>query len=148
MPTSDFFYRLLHYYQIELHNLDPNSILQISSFVALNEGYLGIKPNFALWKHFFFASVFSKTLKIGGTTPVHAGSCLLQIRQSRMSQYIPMKGSSSHKGWHLKWFYLRSDPDAPLPRYSGRFFREAPEYWNWGPEKAERKKISTLLQVV
>ena len=77
MPTGDFFRGLLYYYKIKLHNLNPNSILQISSFVALNEGYLGIKPNFALWKHFFFAFVFSKTLKIGGMAPVRADSCSL-----------------------------------------------------------------------
>jgi hypothetical protein len=29
-----------------------------------------------------------------------------------------MKGSSSNKGWHQRWFYLRSDANAPLPPYT------------------------------
>jgi hypothetical protein len=46
--VSDFLHMLLHHYRMELQNLNPNSILQITVFVALCEGYLGIKPNFAL----------------------------------------------------------------------------------------------------
>jgi hypothetical protein len=49
--VSDFFRGLLHHYGIELQNLNPNSILQIAVFLALCEGYLCIKPNFALWKY-------------------------------------------------------------------------------------------------
>jgi hypothetical protein len=49
--VSDFFRELLHHYGIELQNLNPNSIMQIMVFVTLCEGYLGIKPNFALWKY-------------------------------------------------------------------------------------------------
>jgi hypothetical protein len=48
MLVNNFFHGLLHYYGIELHNLNPNSILQIVVFGTLCEGYLGIKPNFAL----------------------------------------------------------------------------------------------------
>jgi hypothetical protein len=47
-PASNFFRGLLHYYGIELQNLNPNLILQITVFITLCEGYLGIKPNFTL----------------------------------------------------------------------------------------------------
>jgi hypothetical protein len=70
---SDFFYGLPHY-GIELQNLNPNSIMQITVFVALCEGYLGIKPNFALWKYYFYATIFYKTV------PVRIGSCTIQLR--------------------------------------------------------------------
>jgi hypothetical protein len=70
-PASDFFCGLLHHYGIALQNLNPNSILQIMVFVALCEGYLGIKPNFALWKYYFCAVIFSKTV------PVRIGSCVI-----------------------------------------------------------------------
>jgi hypothetical protein len=59
-----------------------------------------------------------------------------------------MKGSSSNKGWHQQWFYLRSDVDVPLPLYTSRFFGEAPERWGYGPITTERKKIESLLQAV
>jgi hypothetical protein len=56
-----------------------------------------------------------------------------------------MKGSSSNKGWHQRWFYLRSDADAPLPPYTGRFFRGALERWGYGPIAVDMKKIDILL---
>jgi hypothetical protein len=77
MPASDFFCGLLHHYRIELQNLNPNSILQIMVFVALCEGYLGIKPNFALWKYYFYATVFYKTVRRGEMVPVRIGSCAI-----------------------------------------------------------------------
>ena len=36
---------LLHYYGVELHNLNPSSIVQAAIFVAVCEGYLGIAPH-------------------------------------------------------------------------------------------------------
>jgi hypothetical protein len=64
-PVSNFFHGLLHYHGIELQNLNPNSILQIMVFVALCEGYLGIKI------------VFLKTVRRGETVPVRIGNCVI-----------------------------------------------------------------------
>jgi hypothetical protein len=47
-PASNFFHGLLRHYRIEMQNLNPNSLLQIAVFVALCEGYQGIRLNFAL----------------------------------------------------------------------------------------------------
>jgi hypothetical protein len=60
-PASNFFRDLLHHYGVEMQNLNPNSIWQIMVFTALCEGHLGIRPNFALWKYYFYATVFLKT---------------------------------------------------------------------------------------
>jgi hypothetical protein len=77
MPTSDFLHGLLHHYGIELQNLNPNLILQIAVFVALCEGYLGIKPNFTQWKYYFYATVFYKTVRRGEMVPVRIGNCAI-----------------------------------------------------------------------
>jgi hypothetical protein len=74
---SNFFCELLHHYGIELQNLNPNSILQIVVFVALCEGYLGIRPNFALWKYYFCATAFLKMVRRGETVLAHIGSCAI-----------------------------------------------------------------------
>jgi hypothetical protein len=50
-----------------MHNLNPNLVLQIAVFIALCEGYLGIKPNFALWKYYFCATIFLKIVWKGET---------------------------------------------------------------------------------
>jgi hypothetical protein len=77
MPASNFFRSLLHHYEIEMQNLNPNSILQIAVFVALCEGYLGIRPNFALWKYYFCATVFLKSVRKGELVPVRISSCAI-----------------------------------------------------------------------
>ena len=51
--TSSFFRGLLYFYGIELINLNPNSILQISAFIHLCEAFLGIRPHFNLFRYLF-----------------------------------------------------------------------------------------------
>jgi hypothetical protein len=75
IPMSKFFQGLLHHYMIELQNLNPNSVLWITVFVTLCEGYLGIKPNFALWKYYFCATTFLKMVRRGEMAPMLIGSC-------------------------------------------------------------------------
>lgn len=123
LPPSDFFRGLLHHYQVELHNLNPNGVMQMVVFVALCEGFLGILANFELWKYFLHAKVFLRTLKIPGdekkAVPVRSDGCAIQLHQGRMAQYLIVKGSSSNKGWHSGWFYLRNN-DRLLPRWTGK----------------------------
>ncbi|KAK1641938.1 hypothetical protein QYE76_059743, partial [Lolium multiflorum] len=52
-PIHDFLRGLLFVYGIQLHQLTPNSILHISIFITLCECFLGIPPNWALWKGIF-----------------------------------------------------------------------------------------------
>ena len=42
LPMDQFMRVLLHYYSVELHNFNSNSIAQAAIFVAVCEGYLGI----------------------------------------------------------------------------------------------------------
>ena len=42
VPASHFMRALLHYYGVELHNFNPNSIAQAAIFAAVCEGFLGI----------------------------------------------------------------------------------------------------------
>jgi hypothetical protein len=44
MPASRFMRALPHYYGVELHNFNPNSIAQAAIFVAVCEGFLGLTP--------------------------------------------------------------------------------------------------------
>ena len=56
---------LLHHYQIELQHLNPNGIQHIAAFIALCEGYLGIKPHFELWRYFFSTPCTRKGREVG-----------------------------------------------------------------------------------
>ena len=45
MPVDRFMRALPHYYGMELHNFNTNSIVQAAIFVSVYEGYLGIAPH-------------------------------------------------------------------------------------------------------
>jgi hypothetical protein len=49
VPASRFMRAILHVYEVELHNLSPNSIVQAAIFAAVCEGFLGIAPHWDLW---------------------------------------------------------------------------------------------------
>jgi hypothetical protein len=78
VPPSHFMRALLHYYNVELHHLAPNSISQAAIFVAVCEGYLGMERHWNLWLHLFRAEHFTKKAgKRGVRRVVHVGSCTL-----------------------------------------------------------------------
>jgi hypothetical protein len=95
MPASCFMRTLPHYYRVELHNFNPNSIAQAAIFVAVCEGFLGIDPHWDLWTHLFSASTDVKKVRMA----MRAGGCTLQLRSGRAAQYIPASIVSSNKGW-------------------------------------------------
>ena len=49
--------------------------------------------------------------------------------------------STSNKGWHSHWFYVKDDAAAPLPAFSERIIEEVPEPWKWGVPDKDKKKI-------
>jgi hypothetical protein len=120
VPASRFMRALLHYYGLELHNFNPNSIAQAAIFAAVCEGFLGIDPHWDLWTHLFSVELFALTTgRKKVRMAVRAGGCTLQLRQARAQQYIPAILVSSNKGWQRRWFYLWKD-DGRLPSFSQR----------------------------
>jgi hypothetical protein len=121
MLASRFMRALPHYYGVELHNFNPNSIAQAAIFAAVCEGFLGIDPHWDLWTHLFSAEFFvaASTDVKKVRMAVWAGGCTLQLRSGQAAQYIPASLVSSNKGWQNWWFYLRND-DGMLPPFSQR----------------------------
>ena len=117
VPADRFMRALPHYYGVELHNFNPNSIAQAAIFVAVCEGYLGIAPHWELWLHLFLAGHTTKPTGTSGTRKTtRAGGCTLQVRQDRLHLYILAQLVSSNRRWYTSWFYLRND-DEGLPPY-------------------------------
>jgi hypothetical protein len=120
MPASHFMRALLHHYEVELHNFNPNSIAQADIFAAVCEGFLGIDPHRDLWTHLFSAEFFAASTDVKKVRmAVRAGGCTLELRLGRAQQYIPASLVSSNKGWQNQWFYLRNN-DRMLPPFSQR----------------------------
>ena len=81
VPADRFMWALPHYYGVELHNFNPNSIAQAAIFVAVCEGYLGIAPHWELWLHLFRVGHTTKPTGTSATRKVvRAGGCTLQVR--------------------------------------------------------------------
>jgi hypothetical protein len=139
---------ILHNYGVELHNLSPNSISQAAIFVAVCEGYLGIAPHWDLWTHFFSAELFASPMgERRVRAAVRASGCILQLRQSRASQYIPAVLASSNKGWQRQWFYLRNDGEM-LPSFSQRVVTVAADAWRYGTSHDRQKNLEPLLRAL
>ena len=47
-PTGRLIRAIIHYYGVELHNLNSNSIMQATIFATVCEGFLGIPPHWFL----------------------------------------------------------------------------------------------------
>jgi hypothetical protein len=98
--ASRFMRVLLHYFGVELHNFNPNSIVQAAIFAAVCEGFLGIDPHWDLWTHLFSAELFASTTEAKKVRmAVRAGGCTLQLRPGCMQKYILATLVSSNKGW-------------------------------------------------
>ena len=124
MPTRLFFWGLLDYYQVELQHLTPNGIQHIAAFVALCEGFLGIGPHFNLWRYIFAVNLVKRWV---GQQELHApmGCASIHLRNNRGGTYPLMRLSTSNKGWHSQWFYVKNDAAAALPTFTGRYILEA-----------------------
>jgi hypothetical protein len=148
VPASRFMRALLHYYGVELHNFNPNSIAQAAIFAVVCEGFLGIDPHWDLWTHLFSAELFALTTgekKV--PMVVRAGGCILQLRQARVQQYIPAILVSSNMGWQRRWFYLRND-DGRLPSFSQRVVTVAGSNWRYGAAREKQEKLQPLLEAL
>jgi hypothetical protein len=53
LPPYPFLCGLLFAYGIQLHDLNPNTILHIACFITLCECFLGIEPHWVLWRQIF-----------------------------------------------------------------------------------------------
>jgi hypothetical protein len=148
VPASCFMRALLHYYGVELHNLNPNSITQAAIFAAVCEGFLGIDPHWDLWTHLFSAEPFALTMgekKV--CMVVRAGGCILQLRQARVQQYITAILVSSNKGWQRRWFYLWND-DGRLPSFSQQVVTAVGSNWRYGAAREKQENLQPLLEAL
>ncbi|KAK1686230.1 hypothetical protein QYE76_047078 [Lolium multiflorum] len=101
-PIHDFLRGLLFVYGIQLHQLTPNSILHISIFITLCECFLGIPPNWALWKRIF-------CLRRNGSHNVtyNIGGVVICVRTD--VDYFDVKFPDSVQGWRKRWLYIHEE---------------------------------------
>jgi hypothetical protein len=109
---------------------------------------LGIAPHWDLWTHLFSAELFaSPTGERKVRAAVRADGCILQLRQSRASLYIPTILASSNKGWQRRWFYLRNDGEMLLP-FSQRVVTAVADTWCYRTPHDKQRNLEPLLKAL
>jgi hypothetical protein len=101
LPPHPFLRGLLFAYGIQLHDLNPNTILNIACFITLCECFLGIEPHWVLWR-WIFAIRHPLHYQTGGF------SC--QVRPD--VPYFNLQMPENNPGWRTKWFYAKDKSSA------------------------------------
>lgn len=78
-PAGRFLQELLAAYQVELQHLFPIGILHAVVFVALCEGFLGVRPHLNLWRHLFWASPYL-IVSQSRSYSISMGCCSIRLR--------------------------------------------------------------------
>ncbi|KAK1616741.1 hypothetical protein QYE76_022258 [Lolium multiflorum] len=91
-PTPGIGYRL--------HQLTPNSILNISIFITLCECFLETPPNWGMWKRIFLVRRNSSH-----NTAYNVGGVVICVRPD--VEYFDVKFPDSVQGWRKRWLYIR-----------------------------------------
>ncbi|KAK1668054.1 hypothetical protein QYE76_056213 [Lolium multiflorum] len=137
-PIHPFLRGLLFVYGLQLHHLTPNSILHISIFITLCEAFLGVQPNWALWKRIFFC-------RRNGSANVayNIGGVVISVHSS--VNYFDVKLPDSVQGWRKKWLYIREEnhgcAEDNIPPFDGaeKILRRR----SWDAEATEEERTST-----
>jgi hypothetical protein len=95
-PPHPFLRGLLFAYGIQLHDLNPNTILHIACFITLCECFLGIEPHWALWRRIF---VIRRPL------PFQTGGFGCHVRPD--VEYFNLQTPKDNPGWRTKWYYAK-----------------------------------------
>jgi hypothetical protein len=118
-PLLPFVVTVFKYLHVQLHFLNPNSIHHMTAFIALCEGYLGIKPKLILCQYFFYIELLWKREEQRVTKAWLVGCASICLCSRRPCECIPIPLSLSNKGWHrttILAYSPRVSPDARRAR--------------------------------
>ncbi|KAE8787555.1 hypothetical protein D1007_38492 [Hordeum vulgare] len=111
--ANAFFAEWLRFFGLQPHHLAPNAILQLSAFVVLCEGFVGIEPRVDVWRNLFFfkqqsiAMDKSEVEKLKGPRPMTpCGAALVHHRSKSGFPQMPLQESIKH--WQKGFFYVKN----------------------------------------
>ena len=108
LPASNFFRQFLDKFSLQPHHLPPNALVFLSSFVAFQEGYLGLWPSLDLWVmlHTLFPQSMPNPKHKGVKAMVAVGAAQVKPRQD--TEFFHVKGLASVKKWLRSWFCVKN----------------------------------------
>ncbi|KAM0873159.1 hypothetical protein ACQ4PT_038206 [Festuca glaucescens] len=138
VPVHKFLHGLLFVYGIQLHQLNPNSLLHISIFITLCECFLGIHPHWGLWKRIFYLQRNNSKNVI-----YNVGGVCICIHPD--VDYFDVKFTDSVQGWRKKWLYIK-DESSDAQEYGLAPFDAAEEIQrrkSWDAEATTEERAAT-----
>ncbi|KAK1680726.1 hypothetical protein QYE76_041574 [Lolium multiflorum] len=137
-PIHEFLRGLLFVYGLQLHQLTPNSILHVSIFITLCECFLGVQPNWALWKRIF-------CLRRNGSHGVayNIGGVVICVRSD--VDYFDVKFPDSVQGWRKRWLYVHEESSDSMEYNIAPFDGKTKilRRRSWDAEASEEEKLAT-----
>jgi hypothetical protein len=115
---------------------------------------LGIEPHFNLWRHFFSVDLQTKRGHGRAEVTMSMGCMSIHLRNNWSKDYVAIRLSTSNKGWHLQWFYLKNGVvpnllEHALPEFTRHVIEVVLESWaKWGVPKKDVKKITHHLAAI
>ncbi|KAK1614264.1 hypothetical protein QYE76_019781 [Lolium multiflorum] len=124
------------------YRLTPNSILHISIFITLCECFLGVPPNWALWKRIFLLrrnASRNATYNIGGV--------VICVRTD--VEYFDVKFPDSVQGWRKKWLYIHEESansvEHNIVPFDGNAKIQRRRSWDAEASEEEKKATEALM---
>jgi hypothetical protein len=140
VPAEEFLRRLLFRWDVEIQHLTPNGVMLVAAFVTLCEGWLGIEPNWNLFRELFFVKIQDKDKQ-----PVPIGCAMIQFRPGMKAKFPRISPPSSIAEWREGWFYLRNPGDRPFPDFTGKVFTSGRMPWRESPDAHERGRVKEVV---
>ncbi|KAK1630249.1 hypothetical protein QYE76_004564 [Lolium multiflorum] len=141
-PIHDFLRGLLFVYGIQLHQLTPNSILHISIFITLCECFLGVPPNWALWKR-----IFLLRRNASRNAAYNIGGVVICVRTD--VEYFDVKFPDSVQGWRKKWLYIHEESANSVEHniipFDGNAKIQRRRSWDAEASEEEKKATEALM---
>ncbi|KAK1616183.1 hypothetical protein QYE76_021700 [Lolium multiflorum] len=118
--------------EYRLHQLTPNSILHVSIFITLCECFLGVQPNWALWKCIF-------CLRRNGSHGVayNIGGIVICVRSD--VDYFDVKFPDSVQGWRKRWLHVHEESSDSM-EYNIAPFVGKPKFFAAAPGMRYRRR--------
>ena len=98
LPASGFFCDFMEFFGLQPHHLGAGAIVQLSGFVTVCEGYLGVEPSIDLWVRFF--SLKQQGPKAGEMS--ECGATVISKRSGADCPKMPLEDST--KKWQNSFF--------------------------------------------
>src|SRR3954464_9757987 len=100
-PYSEFFCDIMYTYNIHLLDFTPNAVLTMAVFAHLCENFVGVRPNVALFRHFFAPRVEKGEPLSGGVAWVS--------RTGKKEAYLDGDLRGRWEEWRAEWCLIVED---------------------------------------